>query len=104
MVENLIPNCRYIQSVLELESCSDANRPRGSKEPDSSSKEPKRLRLSENTEANFLPELKVKEGTNIKTTPFPEKNYPEGSNPSEITKHSLDSSYVLDLMLAKYSE
>lgn len=104
MVEKLIPHNGYIQSVLELESCSDANRPRASKNTDSSSKDPKKIRLSENTEEVFLPQLKVKEGTNIQITPFPEKNYPEGSNPSDITKHSLDSSYVLDLMLAKYSE
>lgn len=99
----LIPSTGYIQSVLELESCSDADRPRASKQPDSST-ESKRLRLSEDSENAFLPILKAKEGTELKLTVFPDKNYPEGASPSEITKHSLDSSFVLDSMLAKYSQ
>lgn len=62
------------------------------------------MRLSEKSEDNFLPHLKAKEGTELQLTIFPEKNYPEGSSASEITKHSLDSSFLLDSILAKYSE
>lgn len=99
----LVPSTGYIQSVIELEPCSDADRPKASKSNENGN-EPKRQRLSEASEHTFLPDLKAKEGTELKITEFPEKNYPEGSTPSEITKHSLDSSFVLDSMLAKYSE
>lgn len=105
----LIPASGYIQSVLELESCSDADRPRTSKTPEDTqanmaSNQPKRMRLSEHTEESFLPNLKPKVGTELQLTIFPEKNYPEGSTPSEITKHTLDLSFTLEAMLTKYSE
>lgn len=103
-MKKLIPLTGYIQAVLELEPCSDADRPRGSKTENNTQTCSKRLRLSESSEDNFLPHLKAKEGTKMQLTEFPERNYPEGCTPSEITKHSLDSSFVLDLMLTKYSE
>ncbi|XP_072394415.1 protein AAR2 homolog [Diabrotica undecimpunctata] len=108
LAERITPLSGYVQSALELESCTDADRPRGKRKSEdgetsagqSSSKSP---RLTEDTEHNFLPNLKVKEGTELRLTSFPERNYPENSTPSEITKHSLDSSYVLDQMISKYS-
>lgn len=107
MIEKLVPISGYVRSALELESCTDAERPRGKKVPDnespSSSQESKKMRLSGNIEDSFLPHLKAKEGTELRITVFPDKNYPEGSTPSEITRHSLDSSYVFDTLLAKYS-
>lgn len=110
MMNKLNPQNGYILSLLELESCSDANRPRASKQTEkntetcSNNDEPKRMRLSANTEDSFLPHLKAKEGTELQMTQLPEKCYPEGSTPSEITKHSMDSSFLLDSMLGKYSE
>lgn len=106
LVNKFMPSTGYVQSILELEPCSDADRPRASKESDENvqnSMPPKRLRLSENDEF-FLPNLKPKVGTELQLTKFPSKNYPEGSSPSEITKHSLDSTFLLDSMLANYSE
>lgn len=96
----LTPVSGFIQSVLELEPCSDADRPRASNQTE----KPKRMRLSEHNEDNFLPHLKAKKGTELQLTKFPDRNYPEGSSPSEITKHSLDSSFVLSAMLTNYSE
>lgn len=98
----ITPVSGFIHSVLELEPCSDADRPRASNQ--TSDKEPKRMRLSENNENNFLPHLKAKKGTELQLTEFPDKNYPEGSSPSEITKHSLDSSFMLGAMLNNYSQ
>lgn len=37
----------------------------------------------------------------INFTAIPQKRYPDGSSPADITKHSLDSSYLLECMLAK---
>ncbi|CAH1175568.1 unnamed protein product [Phaedon cochleariae] len=106
MIEQLIPLSGYIQSALELESCTDADRPRG--KPTSNSEisvnsDPRRLRLTDELEDKLLPKLKPKIGTDLRYTPFPHKNYPEGATPSQITQHSLDSSYVLNLMISSYS-
>ncbi|KAJ8961742.1 hypothetical protein NQ318_021342 [Aromia moschata] len=111
LVEKLSPVSGYIQSALELESCSDADRPRGKKTEESEesnnsgiSKTPKRSRLSTDAEEDLLPNLKPKEGTEFRLTVFPERNYPLGATPSEITRHSLDSSYLLDTVLTSYTE
>lgn len=104
-MQKLTPCSGYIQSALELESCSDADRPRGKKDDDSQAcSSLKKSRLSSNTEDDFLPNLKAKQGTELRFTPFPERSYPEGSTPSEITRHSLDSSFLFDTMIAKYSK
>ncbi|KAG5875426.1 hypothetical protein JTB14_005324 [Gonioctena quinquepunctata] len=108
LIEKLAPLSGYIQSALELVSCSDADRPRGkakTQHPNeeaspSSGVNSKRLRMSEDFEDSFLPKLKAVAGTELRLTTFPERSYPPGSTPSEITKHSLDSSYVLDQMVA----
>jgi A1 cistron-splicing factor AAR2 len=67
---------------------------------------PKRRRsrplTAEEREEELLPQLKPTPGTELRFTQFPERNFPEGSTPAEITHHSLDSTYVLDTMLAKY--
>ncbi|KAJ8973031.1 hypothetical protein NQ317_012636 [Molorchus minor] len=73
LVQRLTPISGYIQSALELESCSDADRPRGKKTAEENSvseslnltKQSKRLRLSDGIEENLLPKLKPKEGTEL---------------------------------------
>lgn len=107
LVEAVSPVSGYVQSALELESCSDAERPRGKRKSTSDEVcdqfSPKTSRLTERTEHTFLPNLKIKEGTELRFTPFPARTYPENSTPSEVTKHSLDHSYVLDQMISKYT-
>ncbi|XP_023029785.1 protein AAR2 homolog [Leptinotarsa decemlineata] len=106
LIEKLTPLSGYIQSALELVSCSDADRPRGKSKsehsPGGTSTNSKRSRLSDDFEERFLPELKPLAGTELRFTAFPEKNYPAGSTPAEITRHSLDSTYVLDQVLTSY--
>lgn len=46
--------------------------------------------------------MKPKEGKFLRFSKLPEKNYPEGSTPSEITRHSMDRSYVLELLLNQH--
>ncbi|KAG5861594.1 hypothetical protein JTB14_013436 [Gonioctena quinquepunctata] len=112
LIEKLAPLSGYIQSALELVSCSDADRPRGTAKTQhpneeaspSSGVNSKRLRMSDDFEDSFLPKLKAVAGTELRLTTFPERSYPPGSTPSEITKHSLDSSYVLDQMVASYQK
>lgn len=97
LVERCSPLCGYVQSALELEHCDDASRPRGRVEVS------KRKRTSgltiEEREEQLLPDLKPKPGTELRFTKLPNKRYPEGASPAEITKHSLDTTYALDKLL-----
>lgn len=40
--------------------------------------------------------------TNQNFTPIPAKSYPEGSSGAEVTKYSIDKSFVLQQMASKY--
>ncbi|KAI8789044.1 protein AAR2 [Biomphalaria glabrata] len=48
-----------------------------------------------------LPKLKSLQGTNIKYSTIPKKKYPDGATPGLISKYSMDSSYVLELVLTE---
>ena len=48
-----------------------------------------------------LPEMKMIPGTEVRFTKIPTQKYPEGSTPTEITKYSLDHSFVLRTFLRK---
>ncbi|KYN21034.1 PREDICTED: protein AAR2 homolog [Trachymyrmex cornetzi] len=96
------PLCGYVRSALELEHCSDASRPRG-QESDSKRKNSGRL-TAESKEEQMLPNLKPKPGTELRLTEIPDRHYPDDATPSEITRHSLDTSYVLDITLKKLRE
>ncbi|EFN78947.1 protein AAR2 homolog [Harpegnathos saltator] len=103
LIERCSPLCGYVRSALELEHCSDASRPRGGES------ETKRQRRSgnltaEDKEKELLPDLKPKPGTELRLTEIPDKRYPDNATPSEITRHSLDSSYILSAILRKLRE
>lgn len=40
----------------------------------------------------------------MRFTEIPRDKFPPGSTPEEITKHYLDQSYTLDLMIAQHDE
>ncbi|MEE6506558.1 hypothetical protein FKM82_007727, partial [Ascaphus truei] len=46
-----------------------------------------------------LPEMKQKDGTEIRFTPLPAKLYPDNATPAEVTHHSMDLSYALGCLL-----
>lgn len=48
--------------------------------------------------------MQPKEGTSLRLSKIPEKKYPEGSTPSEITRHSMDLSYVLEVLLSQHQK
>ncbi|XP_037279575.2 protein AAR2 homolog isoform X1 [Rhipicephalus microplus] len=58
------------------------------------------IRLSDR--AKELLELKEVPECKIRYTEIPKKRHPSGSTPSEITKHGMDSSYVLEQLLATW--
>lgn len=107
LYEKLIPLNIEIKSALELMPCNDLDRPRGNDSGASSSNTSKRKRfcvgIERNLENELLPHLKPKSGTELRFTQFPEKSYPDGITPSEITLHCLDSTYVLDQILSSYN-
>ncbi|KAM4563631.1 protein AAR2 homolog [Odontesthes bonariensis] len=50
---------------------------------------------------NRLPKMKVREGTELRFSDIPEKPYPPGATPAEITRCSMDLSYALETVLEK---
>ncbi|KAF7270858.1 hypothetical protein GWI33_016196 [Rhynchophorus ferrugineus] len=102
LVKKLIPLNGEVRSALELEGCSNEERKNAHTNDESSTS--KRLsRPSYNEfEDDILPELKPKEGTNLRFSVFPVKSYPDGSSPSDITKHSLDSTYLFEQLISSY--
>lgn len=89
----------FVRSALELEYCSDALRPRGG------TSSPKRRRTGgltmEEKEKELLPDMKPRPGTELRLSEIPDKHYPDGASPTEITKYCLDASYALDSVLNK---
>ncbi|CAL1605685.1 unnamed protein product [Knipowitschia caucasica] len=49
-----------------------------------------------------LPKMKLREGTELRFSTVPNKTYPPGATPAEITQCSLDHSYALDIFLEKH--
>nr|CAB3219600.1 protein AAR2 homolog [Phallusia mammillata] len=91
VTEKLQPDDRKIRSVLELlphESTPD--------DMDTGRTRP--------TDKDGLPCLNVNPTTVIHFSPIPEQWYPPGAKPSEMTQHSMDSSYVLSTLLARYEK
>lgn len=48
-----------------------------------------------------LPKMKLREGTELRFSVIPQRSYPPGATPAEITKCSLDLSYSLETVLEK---
>ncbi|XP_050308401.1 protein AAR2 homolog [Anthonomus grandis grandis] len=106
LVQKIMPLNGVVSSALELEPCTDANRPRGIKNSETEDDLPtssKKARSSM-TESELLPHLKPKAGTELRFSDFPKHAYPEGSTPAQITRHSLDSSYLFNQILGSYNE
>ena len=100
LIVKLVPQSGYIRSALELMS-------EGFTSADDGAPAAKHRRCRPSTveekEEDLLPQLKPLPGTELRFTQFPERNFPEGATPAEITRHCLDSSYALDVMLKNYT-
>ncbi|KAL4228697.1 a1-alpha2 repression [Mactra antiquata] len=90
LIQHLQPQCGTIYSVAQFESpCSNSKSRQAAltdKSPTQASKD-------------GLPDLTAIAGTEMQFSKIPKKRYPEGATPQEITKHSMDSSYMLETML-----
>ncbi|KAI8424503.1 hypothetical protein MSG28_002966 [Choristoneura fumiferana] len=126
LATKLSPEKGIIRASVELLSMTDEDRPRGVKSesmesqddsesskcaeesPDetpgqSDAKRAKRV-TREQKENAMLPNLKPVPGASMRFTEIPQDKYPPGSSPEEITKHYLDQSYSLELMIAQHDE
>ena len=57
-----------------------------------------------NLESQLLPLMCAKPGTELKFTEIPLQSYPEGSAANDITKYSIDTSFVLNQMLSTWEK
>ncbi|XP_041970696.1 protein AAR2 homolog [Aricia agestis] len=122
LAKKLSPENGMIRASVELMSTTDKDRPRGVKSMDSEeknssleetdassspgqsdAKRAKRITREEKEDA-MLPDLKPAPGTAMRFTEIPKDKFPPGSTPQEITKHYLDQSYSLELMIAQQDE
>lgn len=127
LAAKLAPESGMIRASVELLSMTDAERPRGVKSSSSSisqeneksptkedfseeqiaghssAKRAKRI-TREEKEKSLLPDLKPVPGAAMRFTEIPQDKYPPDATPEEITKHYLDQSYSLELMIAQHNE
>ncbi|XP_047510405.1 protein AAR2 homolog [Pieris napi] len=115
LVNRFSPESGLIRASVELLSTSDKDRPRGVKTTiDSEDKnqetpgqsDPKRAKriTAAEKEASMLPNLQPVPGASLRFTEIPHDKFPPGSTPEEVTKHYLDQSYTLELMIAQHVE
>lgn len=96
VLERIQPIKKNIASVPSMISSSDASR----KQPDF----PKKRTTRGNLEESLLPQLIPCPDTEIRFTAIPECSFPVGSTASQITKYSLDTSYILEQMLSSWGK
>lgn len=94
LLSQLQPQCGTITSVTQFESPKSDSKTRqeaAEKQKDSSEvKSPSK---------SCLPNLTTVAGTEMRFTEIPKQRYPVGASPQEVTKHSMDSSYLLETLL-----
>ncbi|XP_045473012.1 protein AAR2 homolog [Harmonia axyridis] len=107
LIDRLIPSSGIVKSVLELQHCTNAERLRQgcvTIENRKRKRIPSTLDDMDQMECRLLPHMVATKGFEWRFTQLPERHYPEGSTPSEITQHSLDATYVFDTMMSNYKE
>ncbi|XP_061188953.1 protein AAR2 homolog [Saccostrea echinata] len=120
LVDKLQPLSKTISSVTDFVSEVSNTQTRRSQSTSSQAKKAKLLidkteSMEDDTQGNQeenaepaslkeaeskLPDMKVREESKIRFSPIPKLKYPPGSSPAEMTKYSMDSSYVLESILS----
>lgn len=89
-----MPQCGSIRSAPEYVVVEETETP--------NQRRRSRPSTVEDREEDLLPQLKPQPEFALRLTPLPERGFPEGATPAEITKHSLDASYRLETMLQHF--
>lgn len=97
LLTQLQPKCGTITSVAQFESpLSNSEMRKKAAEKVTEEEQSKSNKISH---VKGLPTLTTVAGTELRFTEIPKQRYPEGASPQEITKHSMDSSYLLETLL-----
>ncbi|VVC44710.1 AAR2, N-terminal,AAR2, C-terminal,A1 cistron-splicing factor, AAR2 [Cinara cedri] len=95
LIDKLSPETKLIQSAMELF-------PTSTRENTKKRRKWGPIRSETDVGYEHLPKLVPKEENKIRYTEPPEYHYPPGASLSEITKYSLDTSYILHQMIEKH--
>ncbi|XP_030374256.1 protein AAR2 homolog [Scaptodrosophila lebanonensis] len=100
-VERCQPALGTIRTNIELQSCPDAERPRGGVAGSISSRRnvAHKLMLDEN---DLLPDLKPVEGTAPRFTPVPAR-VPSNAPPADVSRHAIDCIDAVDALLESFN-
>ncbi|EDV30188.1 uncharacterized protein Dana_GF23151 [Drosophila ananassae] len=105
VTESCVERCRpsegTIRTNIELQSCPDAERPRGGGAGTSNgSKRNAAARLLLD-ESELLPDLKPVEGTAPRFTPVPQR-VPNDALPSDVSRHAMDCIEAVDKLICSF--
>ncbi|XP_060580026.1 protein AAR2 homolog [Ruditapes philippinarum] len=99
LLSRLQPECGTITSVTQFESPSSNSEMRR----EAAEKQLSEEGQSPDTKAKKhkgLPKLNKVAGTGMRFTKIPKQRYPKDASPQEITKHSIDSTFILETLLS----
>ncbi|KAM7313980.1 protein AAR2 homolog isoform X2 [Ixodes scapularis] len=105
VVARLQPESKLICSATPFESqpfCSHRGRRNSEGHADSAAMDTEDKEADIAAKADKLVELKELPEFMIRYTPFPKRRHPSNATPAEITRHGMDSSYVLESLLSAW--
>ena len=94
-----MPECGKISAVTPLVSPSSTTQSRRAAAEEANTDIPQE---TNDPDDSRLPQMCAVPGSQVRFTKIPRKKYPEGSTPIEITRYSMDHSYVLKRMIASF--
>ncbi|XP_071111198.1 protein AAR2 homolog [Haliotis cracherodii] len=111
VLEHVLPDNGLVRSVTQFESKASTSQSRKrdreqqSMETDSTPSSSSDAVSTEDSETKFLPHMTVIPGTSIRYSNITKRRYPSGATPAEVTRYSMDSSFLLETILSeRYSD
>lgn len=95
LVERVEPVSKRVCSVMQYETTPFVSKRDAVSQAEATKEEVPCGNQPRDKENDKLPELKPLPNTVLRFSAFPERNYPPGSSASEISRHNMDRSYVL---------
>ncbi|XP_067678735.1 protein AAR2 homolog [Haliotis asinina] len=104
VLEHVLPDSGMVRSVTQFESKASTSQSR-KQDRDQQSMETESMDSwsnnvsAEDSEMKFLPHMTVIPGTSIRYSNITKHRYPPGATPAEVTRYSMDSSFLLETIL-----